>query len=133
LAAAQSGPTVLGYRTIRHFTFGTGRLPLTAVALTLMAGLASADDKSTSGVGAFDPGKVWPVHIALSAEEYAAIQPRGGFGGFGQAKKEPAKPADSARESHPSQFGADLACGTGSVTVGDQTFEKVGTPNCQVV
>jgi spore coat protein H len=110
----------------RHFRFGTGRLPLAAVvALTLMAGLASADDKSTSGVGAFDRGKVWPVHITLSAEEFAAIQPRGGFG-FGPPKKEPAKPTEPARESHRSQFGADLAWGTGSVVVGDQTFEKVG-------
>lgn len=111
---------------VRHFTFGTGRLPLAAVvASTLMAGLASADDKSTSGVEAFDPGTVWPVHITLSAEEFAAIQPRGGFG-FGQPRKGPAKPADPARESHRSQFGADLAWGTGSVVVGDQKFEKVG-------
>jgi hypothetical protein len=70
----------------RRFTFGAGRLPLAAVvALTLVvpARPAPAGDKGGSGVGVFDPGKVWSVHITLSAEEYAAIQPHGGFGGFG--------------------------------------------------
>lgn len=112
----------------RRGTSGTGRLlALAAVTLALAvpARPALAADKGVAGVGVFDPVKVWPVHITLSAEEFAAVQPRGGFG-FGPPPKEPAKPADPMREVHRSQFGSDLAWGTGSVTVGDETFEKVG-------
>lgn len=76
----------------------------------------------------FVPGKLWQIHITLSAEEFAAIQPRGprGFPGFGPAPKEPEKPADPNREVHRNNFGVDLPWGTGAVVVGDQTFEKVG-------
>lgn len=76
----------------------------------------------------FAPGKVWQVHITLSAAEYAAIEPRGnrGFPGFGTPPKAPEKPADPNREVHRNNFGTDLPWGTGSVTVGDMSFEKVG-------
>ena len=114
----------------RRFTYGIGHFPLAAVvALTLTVGAARsalAEDKGVSGPGVFDPVKVWPVHITLSADEFAAIQPRGGMG-FAPVPKQPAKPADPAPEVvHRSQFGSDLAWGTGSVAVGDETFEKVG-------
>ncbi len=113
----------------RDITFGTGRsvalAAVTALALAVPVSHARGADKGVAGVGVFDPVKVWPVHIALSAEEHAAIQPRGGFG-FGPAPKEPAKADDPKREVHKSQFGTDLPWGTGFVTVGDETFEKVG-------
>ena len=113
----------------RRFTYGTGLFPLAAVvALTLTVGAARsalAADKGESGADVFDPVKVWPVLITVSAEEFAAIQPRGGFG-FGPPPKEPTKAADPKREIHKSQFGSDLAWGTGSIVVGDETFEKVG-------
>src|SRR4051794_12989279 len=99
----------------RRFTPGTGRplVPALLVTLTLLgvaAPPAPAGDKAASAAGVFDPPKVWPVHISLSAEEYAAIQPRGGFGGFsrpGQPPKEPEKPAEPKRDFHRSQFGAE--------------------------
>ena len=51
--------------------------PALFVALTLFgtARPSSAADKPDPGVGVFDPGKVWQVHITLSAEEYAAMSP----------------------------------------------------------
>jgi spore coat protein H len=111
----------------RRFTFRTSRRLLLAVAvavtLAVPARPAPAEDKGASGAAAFDPGKVWPVHITLSAEEYAAVQPRGGFAA---PPNEPAKPAETKREVHRTQFGADLPWGIGSAVVGDQTFEKVG-------
>ncbi len=69
--------------------------------------------------------KVWQVHLTLTADEYAAIQPRG-VRTFGPRPKEPEKPADPNREVHKSQFGADLAWGAAAVAIGNQTFEKVG-------
>ena len=112
------------------FTRGTVRRLSLAVAVALTLAVAArpapAGDKVASGAAAFDPSKVWPVHITLSAEEYAAIQPRRGFGGFGPPRKEPEKPADPKRDVHRNQFGTDLPWGTGSVIVGDETFEKVG-------
>ncbi len=110
---------------IRRFPLGTGcRLALATVAALVLVVPARPALAADKGAAVFDPVKVWPVHITLSAEEFAAIQPRGGFG-FGPAPKEPAK-ADPAREVHRSQFGTDLPWGTGSVVVGEETFAKVG-------
>lgn len=96
---------------------------LLAALLPLELPSASAADP-----GVYTSGKVWQVHITLSPEEYAAIEPRGnrGFPGFGPAPKAPDKPADPNREVHRNTFGTDLPWGTGAVTIGDQTFEKVG-------
>lgn len=95
-----------------------------ALAIFGSAGPAFAVEKADRDT-AFAPGKVWQVYITLSPEEYAAIEPRGNRG-FGPQPKAPDKPADPNREAHRTQFGADLPWGTGAVTVGDQTFEKVG-------
>lgn len=95
-------------------------LPLLATVLLFGLPQTAAADKPAD---VFAPGKVWQVHITLSAEEFAAIQPRGGFG---PQPKAPAKPADPNREVHRNNFGVDLPWGVGAVTVGDQTFEKVG-------
>jgi len=120
---------------LRHRT-GLAAWWLCPAALTLLvlAGVPCAETAADVKAGevpareAFDLGKVWQVHITLSAEEYAAIQPRGGrgFPGFGPQPKEPEKPIDPKREVHRSQFGSDLPWGTGSVAVGEVTFEKVG-------
>ena len=102
---------------------------LAALALVSSAVPAAAADKPDPGASVYAPGKVWQVHITLSADEYAAIEPRGnrGFPGFGQPPpKAPERPADPGREVHRNTFGADLAWGTGAVTVGGETFDKVG-------
>jgi hypothetical protein len=73
----------------------------------------------------FDPLKVWQVHVTVSAEEFAAMQPRAarGFPGFGPAPKEPK--ADPKREVHRNNFGMDLPWAAGSVTIADESFERV--------
>src|SRR5688500_15663631 len=72
------------------------------------AGAAEPERRS----GGFEPGRVWDVHITISAEEFAAMQPRGarGFPGFGPgpAPKAPEKPIDPNREVHRNNFGVDL-------------------------
>jgi spore coat protein CotH len=97
---------------------------LAALALLLPLGPAQAAAPPARGAGPFGTGKVLSVHITLSAEEYAAIEPRGGFRNFGP-KKEPEKKVDTKRESHRNDFGFDLPFGTGDVTVGGETFKKV--------
>ena len=84
-----------------RFTLETGhRLSLAVIAaLALVAVPARSAPAADKVAPVFDAGKVWPIHITLSAEEFAAIQPRGGLG-FGPAPKEPAKPADPARAVH---------------------------------
>lgn len=90
--------------------------------------LAVGDDAKSAASGAdaiFAIQKVWPVHIEISAEEYAAMQPRGGgnpFFGF----LSPSAPADPAREVHRNEFGMDLPWAVGSISVGEHRFEKVG-------
>jgi spore coat protein H len=105
----------------------TGRSPLRwlapgVLAVALLAPAPAADP------AVYAPGKLWQVHLTLSAEEYAAIQPRGkgGFPGFGPPPKAQEKPADPGREVHRNNFGVDLPWGSGAVAVGDETFGKVG-------
>ncbi len=96
------------------------------LALAMLAGpsLTAADAPKAASV--YESGKVWPIHLTLSAEQFAAMQPRpaagGGFG-FGRP---PAPPAVPNAEVHRNTFGMDLPWATGSATVGDQTFAKVG-------
>ncbi|WP_238602494.1 CotH kinase family protein [Fimbriiglobus ruber] len=99
---------------------------LSLVLLATLFGVPSLSAADKADV--FTTGSLWQVHITMSAEEYAAIEPRGnrGFPGFGPAPKAPDKPADPNREVHRNTFGRDLPWGVGSVTIGDQTFEKVG-------
>jgi len=94
-----------------------------ALALPHLSGLAQAPPEP--GAGPFASGEVLAVHITLSAEEYAAIEPRT-RPGFGPAPKEPEKAADPKRDVHRNDFGADLPWGVGTVVVGDQVFDKVG-------
>ncbi|MBN9521181.1 CotH kinase family protein [bacterium] len=101
----------------------TGRLSFRRLAPALLAAALLAPG-AAADPAAYAPGKLWPVHITLSAEEDAAIQPRGGYG-FGPPKA-PATPIDPNREVHRNTFGVDLPWGTGAVAVGDQAFAKVG-------
>lgn len=91
---------------------------------------ASGDDlPAAKAPGAFDPSKVWDVHLTIPATEFEAMQPRGGFNMFGPPQpkpKGPEKPADPNREVHRNTFGVDLPWATGTVAVGGQTFENVG-------
>lgn len=100
---------------------------LAAVALfgaPVHAGTAPPDTKPAD---VYAPGKVWQVHITLSADEFAAIQPRGGRGfGFGPPAKEPPPKIDPKREVHRNNFGMDLPWGVGSVTIEGTTFAQVG-------
>lgn len=100
-----------------------------SLALFAIHPLATVAEVPKAAVGIFESGKVWPIHLTLSGEEFAAMQPRaaaggGGFGfGFG---KPPEKPVDPKRDVHRNNFGMDLPWATGSATVGDETFAKVG-------
>src|SRR4051812_30493130 len=110
-------------RTAVHFS------PALLAAMAVLVSLRPACAADKPGpAAAFAAGKVLQVHFTLSAEEYAAIEPRGGrgFPGFGTPPKAPDKPADPKREAHRNNFGMDLPWGVGAITVGDETFEKVG-------
>ena len=100
--------------------------PLLGLLLTLPA--VHAADPPAKPKSAFEPGKVWPVHITLDAKEFAAMQPLGTarFPGFGGPPPMNPKPADPNRQVHRNNFGMDLPWATGSVALGDQTFEKAG-------
>lgn len=72
------------------------------------------------------PFTILQVSITIPADEYAAMQPRGGFQGFGGAPQPPAKPLDPAREVHRNNFGTQLPWATADVTIGGETFRGVG-------
>lgn len=96
-----------------------------AFLLSASAQLLPAAEK-TDAEAVFAPGKLWQIHIKISPEEYAAIEPRGNRGfGFPPPKTQ-APPVDPKREVHKNAFGADLPWGTGSIAIGDTKFEKVG-------
>ncbi len=83
----------------------------------------AADDPGAAEV--YTSGKLWPIHITLTPEEYAAIEPRNapGLFNFGGTPKNQGKPV---REMHRNNFGMDLPWGAGAITVGDMTFANVG-------
>ena len=103
-----------------------------ALALLALPPTALADDKPKRDpvrAAAFEPGKVWEVHVTLTAAEFEAMQPRGGFNMFGPPQpkaKAPERPLDPSREVHKNTFGVDLPWATGAVTIGGQTFDNVG-------
>src|SRR5215471_396733 len=89
-------------------------------------------DKPAAGADVFGHEKVWQFHLALSAEEFAALQPaQGAFPGFGgpmpqpQPKPEP-KPGEPKRETHRSAFGIEFPWVVASLTADGKTIEKVG-------
>jgi spore coat protein CotH len=96
---------------------------LTFLAIVTSA-VTAADPKPT----VFEPTKVWPVHITLSAAEYDAMQPPagGGFPQFGAPPPPPRQPKPGEREVHTNVFGVDQPWAKGTVTVGGQMFETVG-------
>jgi len=116
------------------------RMVLTAMhwmlAAVVLAAAADAEERAAGAQTAgeslrtsfFEPTKVWQVHLAIPASEYEAMQPRGGFAGFGPAAKPKpaAKPEAPTREVHRNTFGVDLPWATGSITVDGQTFPSVG-------
>jgi spore coat protein H len=101
--------------------------PALLTALTMLTACRPATAaEPKSAVAVYELSKVWRVHITLPADEYAAMQPRGRGFGFGPRPAAPEKPLDPDREVHRNSFGMDLPWATGAVTIGDQTFEKVG-------
>ena len=76
----------------------------------------------------FGPGKVWPIHIEMTAKEYEGMQPAiagGGFGFPGQPmpKAPEKKPGD--RETHRSVFGTEFPTAHATVRSGDQEAKNI--------
>lgn len=97
---------------------------IAAITFLGLSGPALAADEPRKDTDVFDSARVWQVLITVSPEEYAAMQPRGGFG-FGFPKLGPTT-KDDKREVHRNNFGMDLPWATGAVVIGDLTFDKVG-------
>ena len=99
--------------TVRHWHV----LLLAVTPLT-----ALADDRPKADpvrVAAFEPNKVWDVHVTLTAAEFEAMRPRGGFNMFGPPQpkaKAPEKPLDPNREVHKNTEKVVLPWATGTVT-----------------
>lgn len=103
------------------------------VSMLILGPVRSAEPKKStqSAVAFFDSSKVWQVHVEMSAEEFAAMQPRGGPLGFGPPKakepaKEAAKDAGPPREVHRNTFGVELPWAKGTVTIDGVTFRDIG-------
>ena len=118
-------------RSMTRFRFAVA---LSVCILHSQRGALAAEPKNnpTDAKGVFEDGKVWKIHIALSAKEFAAMQPQGvsAFPGFGPAAPPKPKPVEKAgeptREVHRNNFGVDLPWATGAVTVDGQEFKGVG-------
>ncbi|MBX9679247.1 MAG: CotH kinase family protein [Gemmataceae bacterium] len=105
----------------------TGARRFVPPALLLLAAIAPLQAQETKrSDDAFKATEIWQVRIHLSAEEYEAMQPRNrGILGIGATPK-PAADKKEGREIHRNNFGVDLPWATGSVTLGDRNFKKVG-------
>lgn len=109
----------------------------TVILASLLAAASRADEsavaktqRNESADHPFHTTNVWQIHIEVAADEYAAMQPRGGGGGFfgfGRRSSAPAKLADDrVQDLHRNQFGVDLPWAKGTMTIGEQTFGNVG-------
>lgn len=102
-----------------------------AVAVLMFVSIpcVAGQEKKTDTKSLYEPTKIWQIHLTLSADEFKAMQPKGTFR-FGPAPKPPEKKPEKdsekpAREIHRNTFGMDLPWAVGSITIGDETFDKV--------
>ncbi len=82
--------------------------------------------KVPAGADVFGLDKLWQIHLTLTPEEYQGMQPTqpGSFPPPPLPPKVAPKPGE--RDTHRSVFGSVFPWAFASLTIGDQTFEKVG-------
>jgi spore coat protein CotH len=108
------------------------RLVVLAIGLLLAAfpSPATADGPKATA----DPAKVygfttvWPLHLSLSAKEFAALEPAAvGFPGLGGPPRTPNKPADKAADVHKGgSFGIEYPWVRGELSADGKTYPEVG-------
>jgi putative membrane-bound dehydrogenase-like protein len=93
-------------------------------AIPQVASAHAADEgKKAPTTDVFGVGRVWSVHLALSAKEYDALQPTGGFTFPGAPP--PPRPKDK-RDRDRNLFGIEFPWVQGDVAVDGTTIRKVG-------
>ncbi len=86
-----------------------------------------APPKPPAGADVFGTDKVWQFHLALSAEEFAAMTPaQAGFPAFGQPPPPRPKPKPGDRETHRSAFNIEFPLAVAAFSADGQTVPKVG-------
>jgi spore coat protein H len=94
--------------------------------------IANADEpKRKPANDVFELNKVWPIHITISAKDFAAMEPTLQFPGFGAPGRPPAPQpppkADKPTDVHKGgSFGIEFPWVHGDVQIGDQKFANVG-------
>lgn len=85
-----------------------------------------ADDPPGKPGVDFGPEKVWSIHVTLSADEFAAMQPIMG-GPFGAPPGQgPQRPPNRNRPVDRNLFGTEFPWAQAEVAINGQTFPKVG-------
>src|SRR5690349_18563853 len=82
-----------------------------AVLIFVSSTFAAAQEKKADKRPDYEPTKIWPVHLTLSADEWKAMQPRGAplFSPPPKPPEAPAKEGEKpSREIHRNTFGMDL-------------------------
>jgi hypothetical protein len=114
---------------MRHSLLLLSAATLLSVATTLNAQQA----KHMKRADVFGPDKLWPIHLKLDAKEYAALDPKGGFG-FGfffpkkdEPKKEEKKKDPDARDTHKNKaFGIEFPWAKGDIELAGTLVKEVG-------
>jgi spore coat protein H len=111
-------------------TVRTGVLAVFAVLVMAILPVTAGDGghAAVPAATAFEPTRVWAVHITIPAKEYEAMQPvtRGLFAWFNAPAAKPTEPGGPIRQVHRNTFNTDLAFAKGDVTVDGHTFAGVG-------
>jgi putative membrane-bound dehydrogenase-like protein len=84
-----------------------------------------ASKKAPPPKGLFGPSKVWSFHLDISAKEYQALQPIGGFG-FPGGPRPPKPDKKDRRPRDRNLFGLEFPWVHGDLTAGGKTYKKVG-------
>ena len=98
-----------------------------ACAACLLFGPRTTAAAAESAKDVFGTSKLWSIHLAISAKEYAAMQPPapGGFGFPGGPPMPPAPPKDK-RDSERNLFGTEFRWAEADLSAEGKTYKKVG-------
>jgi putative membrane-bound dehydrogenase-like protein len=78
------------------------------------------------GGDVFGPARVWAIHLEVSAKEYEAMQPAGGFAFGGPAPPAPSRDPKAARATVRNRFGVEFPWVQAALTADGKTYRRVG-------
>src|SRR5690349_5469102 len=116
-----------GLQTLARHRFALAiALPL-VIAADVLTRVSVAEERAAGEQDAlFGQTKVWSLHLAISADEFDAMQPAVAAFGAPAAPTPAAGNSDNGRQSERNLFGTEFPWAEADVTVDGETLKKAG-------